>query len=58
MMVPALEFQNVTKTYRRWLGGQQVAALSQVSFSLAEGEVCAFLISRIPRRGTTRELTE
>jgi ABC-2 type transport system ATP-binding protein len=43
MMVPALEFQNVTKTYRRWLGGQQVAALSQVSFSVAQGEVCAFL---------------
>jgi len=43
MRVPALEFQNVTKTYRRWLGGQQVAALSQVSFSVAEGEVCAFL---------------
>jgi ABC-2 type transport system ATP-binding protein len=43
MTVPALEFQNVTKTYRRWLGGQQVAALSQVSFSVAEGEVCAFL---------------
>ena len=43
MMVPALEFQNVTKTYRRWLGGQQVAALKQVSFSVAEGEVCAFL---------------
>jgi ABC-2 type transport system ATP-binding protein len=43
MTVPALEFQNVTKTYRRWLGGQQVAALSQVSFNVAEGEVCAFL---------------
>jgi ABC-2 type transport system ATP-binding protein len=43
MMVPALEFQNVSKIYRRWLGGQQVAALSQVSFSVAEGEVCAFL---------------
>jgi ABC-2 type transport system ATP-binding protein len=43
MTVPALEFRNVTKTYRRWLGGQQVAALSQVSFSVAEGEVCAFL---------------
>ncbi len=43
MMVPALEFQKVTKTYRRWLGGQQVVALSQVSFSVAEGEVCAFL---------------
>jgi ABC-2 type transport system ATP-binding protein len=43
MTVPALEFQNVSKTYRRWLGGQQVAALSQVSFSVAEGEVCAFL---------------
>ncbi len=43
MTAPALEFQNVTKTYRRWLGGQQVAALSQVSFSVAKGEVCAFL---------------
>jgi len=43
MTVPALEFQNVTKTYRRWPGGQQVAALSRVSFSVAEGEVCAFL---------------
>jgi ABC-2 type transport system ATP-binding protein len=43
MTAPALEFQNVTKTYRRWLGGQQLAALSQVSFSVAEGEVCAFL---------------
>jgi ABC-2 type transport system ATP-binding protein len=43
MTVPALEFQNVSKTYRRWLGGQQVPALSQVSFSVAEGEVCAFL---------------
>jgi len=43
MTAPALEFHNVTKTYRRWLGGQQVAALSQVSFSVAEGEVCAFL---------------
>jgi ABC-2 type transport system ATP-binding protein len=43
MTVPALEFQNVTKTYRRWLGGRQVPALSRVSFSVAEGEVCAFL---------------
>src|SRR5258708_34826308 len=48
MMASALEFTNVTKTYHRgtypgWLGGQQVAALSQVSFSVAEGEVCAFL---------------
>jgi ABC-2 type transport system ATP-binding protein len=43
MSTPALEFQDVTKTYRRWLGGQQVAALSQVSFTVAEGEVCAFL---------------
>jgi ABC-2 type transport system ATP-binding protein len=43
MTLPALEFLDVTKTYRRLLGGQQVAALSQVSFSVAEGEVCAFL---------------
>src|ERR1700745_4212759 len=47
MTVPALEFLEVTKTYhrgtyRRWLGGQQVAALSQVSFSVGEGGVCAF----------------
>ena len=48
MTLPALEFLDVTKTYhrgtyRRWLGGQEVAALSQVSFGVAEGEVCAFL---------------
>ena len=43
MSALALEFLDVTKTYRRWLGGQQVAALSQVSFNVAAGEVCAFL---------------
>jgi ABC-2 type transport system ATP-binding protein len=43
MSALALEFLDVTKTYRRWLGGQQVSALSRVSFNVAEGEVCAFL---------------
>jgi ABC-2 type transport system ATP-binding protein len=43
MSAPAVEFQQVTKTYRKWLGGQQVAALTNVSFSVAAGEVCAFL---------------
>ena len=43
MSGPAMEFRQVTKTYRKWLGGQKVAALTEVSFSVAPGEVCAFL---------------
>jgi len=43
MATPALEFSEVTKTYRRRFGGVRVPALANVSFQVAEGEVCAFL---------------
>src|SRR5271168_2592140 len=40
---PAIEFREVTKVYRQRLGGAQIAALTNVSFEVAPGEVCAFL---------------
>jgi ABC-2 type transport system ATP-binding protein len=40
---PVIEFQNVTKTYHRRLGGQEIPALQDVSFEVLPGEVCAFL---------------
>ena len=43
MATPAIEFQNVRKVYRRRFTGQEVAALSDVSFAVGRGEVCAFL---------------
>jgi len=43
MATPAIEFLAVTKTYRKPLGGQLIPALSDVSFSVLPGEVCAFL---------------
>ena len=43
MTNPAIEFLGVTKTYRKLLGGQLIPALSDVSFSVFPGEVCAFL---------------
>ena len=42
-MTAAIEFDSVTKVYRRGLGGQEVPALTHVSFSVNSGEVCAFL---------------
>ena len=42
-MPPAIEFVNVSKVYRRRLGGQQIPALSDISFHVSRGEVCAFL---------------
>jgi len=42
-MTPAIEFQGVTKTYRRIVGGQRIDALTDVTFEVARGEVCAFL---------------
>lgn len=42
-MIPAVEFRNVTKVYRRLLSRQKLAALSDVSFEVQPGEVCAFL---------------
>lgn len=43
MPTRSIEFHNVSKTYRRRLGGDGLAALSDVSFEVASGEVCAFL---------------
>ncbi|MGA9882533.1 MAG: ABC transporter ATP-binding protein [Candidatus Acidiferrales bacterium] len=43
MPTPAIEFVNVTKVYRRRLAGQEIPALSDVSFEVMSGEVCAFL---------------
>jgi ABC-2 type transport system ATP-binding protein len=43
MAAPAIEFSDVTKTYQRRFAGVRVPALSQVSFEVARGEVCAFL---------------
>jgi ABC-2 type transport system ATP-binding protein len=42
-MTPAIEFDGVTKVYRRGLAGQEVPALTHVSFTVNAGEVCAFL---------------
>jgi ABC-2 type transport system ATP-binding protein len=42
-MTTAIEFDSVTKVYRRRLAGQEVPALTHVSFSVNAGEVCAFL---------------
>jgi ABC-2 type transport system ATP-binding protein len=43
MATPAIEFSGVNKIYQRRFGGVQVAALSNISFEVARGEVCAFL---------------
>jgi ABC-2 type transport system ATP-binding protein len=43
MAAPAIEFSDVTKTYQRRFAGVQVPALSEISFEVARGEVCAFL---------------
>jgi ABC-2 type transport system ATP-binding protein len=43
MPTPAIEFADVTKDYQRRFGAARVPALSDVSFEVARGEVCAFL---------------
>lgn len=43
MSTPAIEFRQVSKTYRRRLGGVTVTALSDVSFQVTPGQVCGFL---------------
>jgi len=43
MAAPAIEFCDLTKTYRRRFTGVRVPALSEISFEVARGEVCAFL---------------
>jgi ABC-2 type transport system ATP-binding protein len=42
-MTAAIEFNRVSKTYRRFLGGMRVPALHDVSFQVMPGEVCGFL---------------
>ncbi len=42
-MPAAIEFENVTKVYRRMFREEQTTALSCVSFEAGAGEVCAFL---------------
>lgn len=43
MATPAIEFQEVTKSYMRRFRSVEVPALAGVSFEVAPGEVCAFL---------------
>jgi ABC-2 type transport system ATP-binding protein len=43
MAAPAIEFSAVTKTYQRRFAGARMPALSEISFEVARGEVCAFL---------------
>jgi len=43
MTAAAIEFRQVSKTYQKMLGGMKVPALTDVSFAVAPGEVCAFL---------------
>ena len=43
MAAAAIEFEGVTKVYRRWFSEERVEALSNVSFTVSPGEVCAFL---------------
>jgi ABC-2 type transport system ATP-binding protein len=43
MAAAAIEFHNVTKVYKRLFSEEKIAALSDVSFEAAPGEVCAFL---------------
>jgi ABC-2 type transport system ATP-binding protein len=43
MAAAAIEFSNVSKVYKRWFSEERVEALSNVSFEVTAGEVCAFL---------------
>ncbi len=43
MAAAAIEFEGVSKVYKRWFSDERVEALSDVSFQVAQGEVCAFL---------------
>jgi ABC-2 type transport system ATP-binding protein len=42
-MTAAIEFQGVTKVYQRRFSEERVEALTDISFEVAPGEVCAFL---------------
>lgn len=43
MAAAAIEFQNVSKVYKRLFSEERLDALSDVSFEVGRGEVCAFL---------------
>jgi ABC-2 type transport system ATP-binding protein len=43
MMTPAIEFREVTKIYRRRLRAIEIPALTNASFEVHQGEICAFL---------------
>jgi len=43
MTTPAIEFNQVTKIYRKVLRGIEVPALTHATFSVMPGEVCAFV---------------
>lgn len=43
MAPPAIEFVRVSKTYRRRFSAPRIAALSEISFAVARGEICGFL---------------
>jgi ABC-2 type transport system ATP-binding protein len=43
MTAPVIEFRGVSKVYKRVFSEERVAALSDVSFEVGAGEVCAFL---------------
>jgi ABC-2 type transport system ATP-binding protein len=42
-MTPAIEFREVSKVFQRRFSGEEITALSHVSFTVNPGEVCAFL---------------
>src|SRR5215475_14429459 len=42
-MTPAIEFRAVTKVYKRVFSEERIEALTDVSFQVGAGEVCAFL---------------
>src|SRR5215471_10349725 len=43
MTTPAIEFRGVSKVYKRAFSEERISALSDVSFEVGAGEVCAFL---------------
>jgi ABC-2 type transport system ATP-binding protein len=43
MTAPAIEFRGVSKVFQRAFSEERIAALSDVSFEVGAGEVCAFL---------------
>ncbi|MGP0020909.1 MAG: ATP-binding cassette domain-containing protein [Candidatus Sulfotelmatobacter sp.] len=42
-MEPAIEFERVSKTYQKRFSETRLAALSEISFAVARGEICGFL---------------